>query len=179
MINKDELLFTVNQFNQPVTPLPRLEVHEKKLWHRTTHVWIINNDNQILCQQRSQLKDTSPGKWEAHFGGHILANEHEEHNAINELYEELGLRITKEDLHFFQIYPSKNKLTKHFEYIFNIFWDGERSNLKLEQEEVETVRWFSIEKLVEIFLVKKDTDWVIHGYEKKLLDYFTNYGFRV
>lgn len=176
MLNKNELLYTVSMFNQPITPLPRHEVHSKKIWHRTTHVWIINHDNQILCQQRSPLKDTSPGKWEAHFGGHILASEHQDHNALTEIYEELGLNINKKDLHFFQIHSSKS--TRQFQYIYLLFWNGEREELQLEQEEITQIKWFTLEKLTQILVTKKDSQWVIHGYEKKLFDYFTAYGFR-
>lgn len=34
MINKDELLFVVDENNNPVEPKPRKKVHTKGYWHR-------------------------------------------------------------------------------------------------------------------------------------------------
>lgn len=101
MIKKDELLFTVDEFNNPVEPMPRNEVHSKGIWHRTTQIWIINDRKQILCQRRSLLKDSNPGKWEAFWGGHLAPNQEYVDCALQELREELGISVSKSDLNFF------------------------------------------------------------------------------
>lgn len=168
MITSNELLFTVNQYNQPITPLPRHEVHKRKIWHRTTEIWIVNSDNQILCQKRFFLKDTDPGKWEALFGGHILAKEESKVNAINEVQEEIGLALKINDLHFIHII--QNKRLKHYQYIYYIIWNGDRNQLHLEQAEVSEIKWHSFITLREI-LTEKDLSWVIYGYELNLLQY--------
>src|ERR1700760_3261316 len=98
MINKNELLFVVDENNEPLEPQARYIVHEKNAWHRTTGIWVVNNKKQILCQKRSLLKDTKPGFWEAFFGGHIGPQETYGDNAVKELTEELGIPVQKENL---------------------------------------------------------------------------------
>lgn len=44
--------------------LSRKEVHKRGLWHRVVTIAIIDENNQILMQQRSYKKDTDAGKWD-------------------------------------------------------------------------------------------------------------------
>lgn len=44
--------------------LTRKEVHRRGLWHKVVAIAIIDEQNQILLQQRSLNKDTDPGKWD-------------------------------------------------------------------------------------------------------------------
>ena len=46
----------------------REEAHRDKLWHRTTQIWIVNSNGEILCQKRSRFKDAHPGEWQSFFG---------------------------------------------------------------------------------------------------------------
>lgn len=39
---------------------PRSAVHYDGDWHRSTHIWVVNKQGEILVQQRSELKDTFP-----------------------------------------------------------------------------------------------------------------------
>ena len=34
---------------------PKSEVHTKGYWHRTVHIWIINENNEILLQKRRNI----------------------------------------------------------------------------------------------------------------------------
>lgn len=172
MIIKKELLFTVDEFNDPIKPMPRDIVHRNGIWHRTNQIWIINDKKQVLCQRRSLLKDMNPGKWEALFGGHVLAGQESTDNAINELKEELGIEATQEDLHFFTIYKSEQH--KEFESIYYFIWYGNTEDVHLEQEEVDQVKWFTIDELIEILVEKKDPSWSAFGYEDKLLSFLKN-----
>lgn len=168
MIDPSELLFVVDENNKPLDPLPRDFVQENKIWHRCSHIWIINKNNQILCQKRSALKDKNPGKWEAHFGGHMGPGESYEENAQKELNEELGIKCTTDELHFFEIY--KNAHAYEFQAIYYLLWDGDLASLQLEQAEVSEVVWKSIEEL-EQYYVTKDENWVQTMYTLTLLNH--------
>lgn len=170
MLNKDELLFVVDENNTPLEPKPRKEVHEKGYWHRTSHIWILNSQKQILCQRRSLLKDSNPGKWEPFFGGHLETREEYENNALHELQEELGIIINKDNLHLFKIF--KCVPATEFQGIHYLEWNGDIETLKLEKDEIDQVKWFSIDELYKILIDKKDSNWSIMGYEKELLEYF-------
>jgi isopentenyldiphosphate isomerase len=166
MINNEELLFVVDENNNPNQSKSRKDTHAKGLWHRTSHIWIVNTQLQILCQKRSILKDTNPEKWEAHFGGHIRSGEDYIDNAIIEAKEEIGLQRKKEDMIFFGIH--KYNRDKEFQGIFYTFWNGDTSELILEKEEVDEIKWISYAELQEVFK-NQDERWVHNGYEKNLL----------
>lgn len=169
MINPDELLFVVDENNQPLEPKPRKEVHTQCYWHRTSHIWIINHQKQILCQKRSLLKDSNPGKWEPFFGGHMSPDEEYTKNAQHELEEELGIIVNKESLHMFKIF--KCEPGTEFQGIHYLEWEGDISTLQLEKDEIGQVKWFSIDELYEKLVINKDSDWSVMGYEKKLLEH--------
>jgi isopentenyldiphosphate isomerase len=167
MINADELLFVVDQNNNPTQAKPRKVTHTKHLWHRCSHIWVINSKNQVLCQRRSRLKDVNPGKWEAHFGGHVKDKEEYIDNALIESKEEIGLDRNKDDMIFFKTY--KYDKDNEFQGIFYTYWNGNANNLKLEKEEVDEIKWVNIIDLQKIFK-DKDKQWVYHGYEEDLLN---------
>jgi isopentenyl-diphosphate Delta-isomerase len=118
VINKDEMLFVVDKNNNPLEPKPRSEVHSKGYWHRTAHVWILNFKNQLLCQKRSLLKDSNPGFWEPFFGGHLAPGVEYLDGAIEELNEELGLNIKKDQLKLFKIYKEQGDKPSEFQGVF-------------------------------------------------------------
>lgn len=173
MIKNDELLLVVDENNIPIDPKPRHEVHKSGYWHRTSHIWIINTQYQILCQKRSLLKDSNPGKWEPFFGGHISPNEEYFDVAIRELNEEIGLKIDREeDLKLFKIY--KNELGKEFQALYFTIWNGDINTLTLEMEEIDQVKWFSIHDISEKLIKNIDPVWSVMGYEKELLAYINS-----
>jgi len=166
MINDEELIFVVDQNDNPTQPKTRRETHNHHLWHRVSHIWIINAQKQVLCQKRKINKDINPGKWEAHFGGHVTSGESYTDNAIKETKEEIGLEKTARDMIFFKTH--KYDHAREFQGIFYTRWDGDLKNLALEEEEVECVTWKNIPELKNIF-EEKDTSWVQDEYEKDIL----------
>ena len=112
------------------------------------------------------LKDVNPGKWEAHFGGHVRDGEEYIDNAIIESKEEIGLDREKKDMIFFKIY--KYLEDKEFQGIYYTYWNGDIKDLILEEEEVEEIKWVAMTDLQKVFK-EKDTLWVHQGYEEELL----------
>lgn len=53
--------------------ISREEVHKKGLWHRAIVAAIINENNEILLQQRSANKEKKPNMWDISVAGHISA----------------------------------------------------------------------------------------------------------
>ncbi|TSC57022.1 MAG: hypothetical protein G01um101418_54 [Parcubacteria group bacterium Gr01-1014_18] len=77
---------------------PRAEVLEKKMWCRSTNVFVMSHEGEILCHKRSLAKERMPGVWSTHFGGHVGVGESYESNAQKELSEEVGLWVSPEKL---------------------------------------------------------------------------------
>jgi isopentenyldiphosphate isomerase len=70
------------------------EIHQKGLWHKGVHLWIINSRGDILLHRRSQKVQTRPGLWENSAGGHIDAGYTSLQTAERELHEELGILMS-------------------------------------------------------------------------------------
>ncbi len=126
--------------------LPRSEVFKKKLWCRTTNVFILNSHGQILCNQRSLNKERFPGAWSTHFGGHVAENESFKINALKELEEEIGLKVNH-----FQVIPwrtSRKNISRVWIRDFLTVYDDPIENLIPQKGEIEQVRWFTPEKII-------------------------------
>jgi|SRR2546429_3819557 len=138
---REEVFDIYDENNNPIgIQKLRSVVHAKlKDWHRATHIWIVNDKGQILCQQRSMKKDANPGKWQSFFGGHLKAGQTYESNASAELNEELGLDIKVEDL--VPIRNSKDEDVKHFGQVYLVKWNGDIGDLHFNDGEVEQVKW--------------------------------------
>jgi isopentenyldiphosphate isomerase len=167
MINPKELLLSVDEENHPIEPQPRDISHKTGIWHRSCHIWIVNARQEILCQQRSLLKDSNPGLWEPFFGGHLAPGQEYIDAACVEVGEELGLIVDREQLHFFKEY--KFEPGTEFQGIFTLHWDGESSTLQLEEEEVERVTWRTIEDIRRNVIDERSSKWVYIGYEEEIL----------
>lgn len=144
-----ELFDIVDEQNNPLgfTKL-RDEVHKNlEYWHRTTHIWVVNDQGQILCQQRSLKKDANPGKWQSFFGGHLQSGESYEESAINELREELGVVVDASQLT--PIYIRKNEASKHFGQVYVFVMNKKAEELEIDKEEVEKVEWINLKNLEE------------------------------
>jgi len=129
----------------------RSEAHKSGLWHRTAHIWIYNNNAEILLQLRAGSKSIFPGKWDVSSAGHIGAGEIPIDSAVRELKEEIGLSAAKEDLQFYRVNKQstrfKNFLDNEFNYVYFLKFDGDIANLKLQKEEVSDLRFYQKEEL--------------------------------
>lgn len=143
----EELFDIVGENNQPTDEQkPRSVVHgEMTDWHRTTHIWIVNDKNEILCQQRSLAKDANPGKWQSFFGGHLKAGQTYEKNAVEEIREELCINAAPKDL--IPLYVRKSESAKHFGQVYLLRWNGKVEDLSFDDGEVEQIAWFDIARL--------------------------------
>ncbi len=168
MLDTDELLFVVDEHNNPIEPKARREVHEKHYWHRTVHIWIINDKKQLLCQKRSLLKDSNPGWWESFFGGHMEAGTEYVEGALRELTEETGISLNKDALNFFEIF--KYEHGQEFQAVYYVLWNGSIDQVKIEKDEIDHVEWISLDAVKEILFTKKDPTWTLIGYEREMID---------
>ena len=172
MIDPDELIFVVDQNNNPLQPLPRKIAHKNNFWHRTTGIWVINSGKQVLCQKRSMRKDQNPGKQEAFFGGHLGPNEDFTESAAREISEELGQTITVGQ---FVLYPDVGKSDKsahkEFQYIFVLILNKDVENFQFEKEEIDQLEWVSLDELKKILLNTQEESWVHKSWDSEVLNW--------
>lgn len=146
------------------------EIHEKGWWHQTAHVWIYNSWGEILLQKRSMAKDSYPGLWDISVGGHVDAGESPLQAALREMSEEVGIVADEKDLKKIGVRKSakglsrKNYKNNEFQNVYLYKLDGQASDLRIRQEEVDEVRFVSLDDLEnEIRNTETYKKYVNHG----------------
>ena len=59
----EEYVILVDQNDNKVGLMPKMMAHEKALLHRAFSVFIFNDNNELMLQQRALDKYHSPGLW--------------------------------------------------------------------------------------------------------------------
>lgn len=131
----------------------RKEVHKKGLWHRAIVVALINDNNQILLQQRSYNKEKNAGMWDISVAGHLSAGDTSKMGAIRELKEELNVDCSENELEYILTYKDQRIIREDF--IENQFYDFyilkkndiEISDIVVQESEVEQVKYIEVNEL--------------------------------
>ena len=149
----------------------RDEVHKNKLWHRHVSAWIMNSNGEVLMQQRALTKMKNPGKW-SRTGGHVDSKETCDEAIKREIYEEIGLLVDDKDINNIEIFKSIDPLENYYSYGYIFFTDKKEEEFILQEEEVNKVKYFTIEELEQF---KKDNNqkftfskWDIDGFNKQM-----------
>lgn len=140
--------------------LTRNEVHKRGLWHRAIAVAIINEQNQILVQQRSFKKEKNAGKWDISVAGHISSGQDALSAASREINEEvsvnLGFNVDIKEFRYMFSYRKQEILKedyieRQFYDFFVLRKDGLRAeNIKIQESEVEQIKFVSVSELNEM-----------------------------
>ena len=105
-------------------------------------IFIKNDENKFLIQKTSKEK----GSIWATTGGHVKSGQSFKEAIIEEVKEELGLDISHENF--------KHIYTEKFDFAFMDVYYLEKNinieDIKLQEEEVEFVKWLSIEEIKEL-----------------------------
>lgn len=162
----EELVFVVDENNNPIKPLPRSYVIKNGLYRRVSSVTIINPETkEVLCQKRSEHKDERPGLWIVNFGGKAAPNENGLQTARREVEEELGLTAAETNFEYHETVKSEKR--KQFEYIYHLYWQGKTTDLTPDPEEVAAIAWFDIGEAIK--LLKTNPAWYSYDRDEELL----------
>ena len=108
------------------------------------HVCLFDSRGRMLIQRRTESKRIWPGLWDVTVGGGVDAGETTRQGAEREVREELGYALDLSGLR-----PS---VTVNFEGGFDDFFiavrDLDLHTLSLQAEEVNAVRWVTLEELL-------------------------------
>lgn len=104
-------------------------------------VWIINDENQILIQQRLATAKKCPNMWST-TGGGAKAGEDSITGTLTELKEELGITLNKENLTFIGSFIRFNDFVEIFVANINI----DINDIKIAKDEVQDVKWTTIDE---------------------------------
>lgn len=125
------------------------EVPEGK-FRLSVHVWITNDQGELLLQQRLATAHKFPNMWSV-TGGAVQAGESSLDGVLRELSEELGIKADKEEMKFLASYRRK------FDYVD--VWLLNRNidvkNIKMQEDEVRAVKWVTMEEFEKMLENKK------------------------
>lgn len=140
----EEKVILVNEKDEPIGLMPKLEAHEKAVLHRAFSVFILNSKNEIMLQQRAAQKYHSPLLWTNTCCSHQREGETNLQAANRRLMEEMGIATQLKELFWF-IYkaPFDNGLTEHeLDHVMIGYYNGEPV---LNREEAESWKWMGID----------------------------------
>ncbi len=122
----------------------RSEVHRDGDWHKAVHIWIINNNGDVLLQRRCATKDSNPNMLDISSAGHLSAGDDSLSSAIRELKEELNIDIKSEELQFIKTIKRSSKYTStfinnEFDDLYILRTTKSIDDMKYQEEEISEI----------------------------------------
>ena len=168
---EEDKVILVNENDEQIGLMPKLEAHQKAVLHRAFSVFVLNSKNEIMLQQRAQQKYHSPLLWTNTCCSHQRDGETNIQAGSRRLFEEMGFETSlKELFHFIYKAPFDNGLTEHeLDHVMIGYYNEEP---KINSDEVENWKWMGIEEV--------QNDMIIHPNEytvwfKIIFDQFYHY----
>ena len=146
-----EQVILVNEKDEPIGLMGKMEAHQKGLLHRAFSVFVFNSKQEVLLQQRAACKYHSPNLWTNTCCSHPRAGETNQQAGERRLQEEMGLQVPLQEVFSF-IYkaPFDNGLTEHeYDHVLIGYSDAQP---QINPEEVASWKWLSLEAIKEDIL---------------------------
>jgi isopentenyl-diphosphate delta-isomerase len=139
----EERVILVNELDEPIGTMEKMEAHEKAVLHRAFSVFILNKNNEIMLQQRAHQKYHSPLLWTNTCCSHQRVGESNIEAGTRRLKEEMGFETElKELFHFIYKAPFDNGLTEHeLDHVMIGYFNDEP---QINIEEVESWKWMKM-----------------------------------
>ena len=147
----EEQVILVNEKDEPIGLMGKMEAHQKGLLHRAFSVFVFNSTQEVLLQQRAACKYHSPNLWTNTCCSHPRAGETNQQAGERRLQEEMGLQVPLQEVFSF-IYkaPFDNGLTEHeYDHVLIGYSDAQP---QINPEEVASWKWLSLEAIKEDIL---------------------------
>ena len=151
----------------------RSEVHRDGDWHKAVHIWIINDNGDILLQRRCATKDSNPNMLDISSAGHLSAGDNSLDGALRELKEELNLDIKSEELQFIKTLKRSSKYTEtfinnEFDDLYILKTDKKIDDMKFQEEEISEIMYVPYKKFKEM-VKNRQSDLLMHDDEFEIL----------
>jgi isopentenyl-diphosphate delta-isomerase len=142
-MNKEQVIL-VNENDEQIGLMPKMEAHEKAVLHRAFSVFIFNSNNELMLQQRAAHKYHSPLLWTNTCCSHQRDGETNIEAGTRRLQEEMGFTTSlKETTSFIYKAPFDNGLTEHeLDHIMIGYYEQAPV---INPDEVEDWKWMPLE----------------------------------
>lgn len=139
----NEYVILVDEQDNDIGVMEKLQAHQLGVLHRAFSVFIFNDKEQLLLQQRSLTKYHSAGLWTNTCCSHPRPNETIKDAANRRLFEEMGMSCDlKIKTNFIYKTSFENGLTEHeLDYVLI---GSSNQNPHINHDEVSSYKWLSI-----------------------------------
>lgn len=148
------------------------EIYKKGLWHRSSHIWIENDNKELLVQKRNPNKKTFPNLWAISVAGHVDSGETSREAALRELKEEVNLDVEDSELEYLftikRIQPHEGSFIRVFDDVYLLHKNIDVEKTKLQVEELTDIKYVYYQYLENIFK-EGDKDYVPYTEEHEKL----------
>ena len=143
---KEENVILVNEQDEPIGLMPKMEAHEKAVLHRAFSVFVFNAKGELMLQQRALHKYHSPGLWTNTCCSHQRDGETNLAAGARRLQEEMGFVVPLKELFSF-IYkaPFDNGLTEH--ELDHVMVGHSETVPHINEDEVAAWKWMSMDAI--------------------------------
>ena len=156
----EEQVIVVNEKDEKIGLMPKLEAHKKAVLHRAFSVFIFNSKNELMLQQRAAHKYHSPLLWTNTCCSHQRDGESNKEAGSRRLKEEMGFTTSlREVTSFIYKAPFDNGLTEHeFDHVMVGYYENDPT---INMEEVESWKWMPLETVKEDIVTQPElyTAW--------------------
>ena len=164
---REEQVILVNDKDEQIGLMPKMEAHEKAVLHRAFSVFVFNDKDELMLQQRAADKYHSPLLWTNSCCSHQRDGESNLEAGKRRLQEEMGFVCElKEVTSFIYKAPFDNGLTEHeLDHIMIGYYNEEPI---INREEVESFKWMTVKDVKNEIANKPEiyTEWFKIIFEK-------------
>ncbi|MFA9290001.1 MAG: isopentenyl-diphosphate Delta-isomerase [Solirubrobacteraceae bacterium] len=147
----EEKVILVDELDNEIGLMNKLEAHQKSLLHRAFSIFIFNDKKELLLQQRAKNKYHSALLWTNTCCSHPRPNETLLDAASRRIMEEMGINCNL-NYRFNFIYQTSlenNLFENELDHVYTGLFNG---SFQFNKEEVNDFKWISLEEL------KKEVD---------------------
>lgn len=161
--NAQELIDIIDKDNNILKTILRKDFQKGVDLARVVHVFVVDENNNFILQQRDSSKIFSPNLLES-VGGFVASGETPEETAKKELREEFGLDLPIE--HQFEFLDESHGIVSVYKAVFT----GDLSEIKLEENSVSRV--FKL-KAFDVYKMMRKTPFLfLNGFQKTFMHYW-------
>ncbi len=142
----EEKVILVDINDEPIGLMEKIAAHEQALLHRAFSVFILNDNNEIMLQQRAASKYHSPLLWTNTCCSHQRPGETNIQAGKRRLQEEMGFEADLTEIfNFIYKAPFDNGLTEH--ELDHVMIGKYNEEPNINKDEVESWKWMSIDAI--------------------------------
>jgi isopentenyl-diphosphate delta-isomerase len=144
-VSKDDVI-VVNENDEWLGTMEKMKAHKDGILHRAFSVFVLNNNNELLIQQRATTKYHSAGLWSNTCCSHPIPDESTMAGAHRRLREEMGFDCPLKELFTlrYKAQVDKGLIENEYDHIYFGYYD---EAIHINPDEVSAFKYIPIDEL--------------------------------